>query len=59
MDEKEFKSIHIDLEKEIFLLNGEKMNGVFNLTLEFNGEWSLYIEKMEFYEPAATKAIKD
>lgn len=41
---KLFKSIHIDLEKRIFELNGEKMEQVSGLALEFHdGKWHLHI----------------
>lgn len=47
---KEFKSIHIDLEKKIFLLNGKKMDGVSDVLLEGSGrKWSLGINRHEKY----------
>ncbi len=50
MGTKRFKSIHIDTEKSIYLLNGKKMDCVQYLALEFEkGEWSLSITKDEFY----------
>lgn len=50
MESKRFKSIHIDTEKKIYLLNGKKMDCVQCLALEFEkGEWSLSITKDEFY----------
>lgn len=57
--EKVFKSIHIDLEKGIFLLNGKPMNKVSALCLEAeHGRWSLKITKDELYE-APPKKSKD
>ena len=53
--EKDFKSLFIDLENKIFLLNGEEMKGVCELKLEFDGEWSLRVTKDEFYVQAATE----
>lgn len=54
--EKVFKSIHIDLEKGIFLLNGKPMNKVSALCLEAeHGRWSLKITKDELYEAPPKK----
>ena len=42
VERKPFKSIHIDTEKGIYLLNGEEVPMVSRIDLEFNnGEWSL------------------
>lgn len=53
--ENGFKSLFIDLENKVFLLNGEKMNGISELKLEFDGEWSLRVTKDEFYVQASTE----
>ena len=48
---QEFKSLYIDLNRKIFLLNGKPMDGITNLRLEADGiEWSLEITKNEIYE---------
>lgn len=36
VERKPFKSIHIDTEKGIYLLNGEKVSMVSRIDLEFN-----------------------
>lgn len=42
VEKKKLKSLTIDIEKNIFLLNGEDMNGVSRLDIEFdNGRWML------------------
>lgn len=49
---REFKSIHIDLDKKEFFVNGEVMNPLTSkLELEFeNGEWLLSIVSEERFE---------
>lgn len=55
IEQKEFKSIHIDLENKIFLLNGEPMKMVSQVKLNFiKGKWSLFVTKDEFYKQAET-----
>lgn len=55
-DYKEFKSIHIDLEKGIYLLNGERMKYVTELNLMLDGErWSLSINKYEWFKEGARR----
>lgn len=50
MGAKRFKSIHIDTEKKIYLLNGKELECVQYLALEFEkGDWSLSITKDESY----------
>ena len=57
-DIKEFKSIHIDFENGIHLLNGEAMHRVSYLELRFdNGNWSLIISRDEFYKKPVTKDV--
>ena len=57
---QEFKSLYIDLNRKIFLLNGKPMDGITNLRLEADGiEWSLEITKNEIYEaPQASSESK-
>lgn len=56
VERKPFKSIHIDIEKEIYLLNGEKVPMVSRIDLEFNnGKWSLLITRDELYVQETTK----
>ncbi len=51
MTMNEFKSIHIDLEKGIYLLNGEPMEHLKELNLMLDSEsWSLRINKDEWFE---------
>lgn len=47
MGDKEFKSIHIDLEKGIYVINGESVVGkqIAKLKLEFDSYWELAFEK--------------
>lgn len=54
---KKFKSIHIDLDKGIFELNGEKLDMVSELELKACGyNWNLTLQKEERYEaPISTK----
>ena len=48
IERKPFKSIHIDTEKGIYLLNGEEVPMVSRIDLEFiNGKWSLLITRDE------------
>ncbi|WP_371297222.1 hypothetical protein [Ruminococcus sp.] len=50
IERKPFKSIHIDTEKGIYLLNGEEVPMVIRIDLEFiNGKWSLFITRDELY----------
>ena len=57
---QEFKSLYIDLNRKIFVLNGKPMDGITNLRLEADGiEWSLEITKNEIYEaPQASSESK-
>ena len=56
VERKSFKSIHIDTEKRIYLLNGEEVPMVSSINLEFNnGKWSLLITRDELYVQEATK----
>lgn len=50
MEIKELRSIHIDLEKKIYEINGEPMSCVreLNLVLDADG-WSLRISKDEWF----------
>lgn len=51
MEKKKFKSVHIDIEKGIYEINGEKIpDRCSKLSLEFNnGEWSLLITTSNLY----------
>lgn len=55
LEQKKFKSIHIDLDKDIFELNGKEMKKyVFGLIFEFDGtEWSLSMDSKDFYSSRA------
>ena len=56
----EFKSIHIDTEKGIYQLNGENVQRVRHLELEFeNGKWSLLVTKDELYKQSVTENTKE
>ena len=56
---KEFKSIHIDTEKGIYLINGEDFSRVSFLELSFEkGRWSLIVSRDEFYKKPMTTKIK-
>ena len=48
---KEFRSLHVDLDKNIYEINGKVVSPkCFYLKLELeNGEWSLQISTDEFY----------
>lgn len=50
-DIKVFNSIHIDLEKEIFEINGEPGGLITELKLEWDSEngWALIVSKDETY----------
>ena len=49
--EQEFKSINIDLEKGVYLLNGNPVGLVCELSLVFkNGLWSLCISEDKFFQ---------
>lgn len=55
-DYKEFKSIHVDLEKGIYLLNGEPMKYVTEMNLMLDGErWSLGINKYEWFKESSRR----
>lgn len=50
---KTMESIHIDVSKKIFLLNGRPMRDVSELHLDFEkGEWSLQVTEMVTYTEA-------
>ena len=57
---RNFKSIHIDVEKGIYLLNGGDMKYISHLDLEYeNVKWSLSVTKDELYLQAATKEVTE
>lgn len=50
MERKIFNSIHIDLEKEIFEINGKEMTHVKDIELKSEGRnWFLVVTKDEYY----------
>lgn len=56
VERKKFESLTIDIEKNIFSLNGEDMNGVSRLDIDFdNGRWTLLVTKDEIYTQAASE----
>lgn len=59
MKSKPFESLHINIKKGEFLLNGESMERVSHLELEFiKGEWSLLVTKDESYKQTVTEKSK-
>lgn len=55
VERKVLKSLEINLEKGIFKLNGEDMERIYRLAVDFdNGRWSLLVEKEEIYTQEAT-----
>lgn len=55
VERKVLKSLEINLEKGIFKLNGEDMEGIYRLDIDFdNGRWSLLVAKEEIYTQEAT-----
>lgn len=53
VERKPFTSLHIDVEKKEFLLNGESLDLVSRIDLEFeNGKWLLLVTQDELYEAA-------
>ena len=54
-EKKKFKSIHVDTEKRIYEINGEKIpDRCSKLSLEFdNGEWLLLITTSNLYASSA------
>lgn len=60
MEAKTFKSIHIDLEKGIYQINGEEVPKVSHMELLFEkGIWSLVISRDEFYRKPMTNNFKE
>lgn len=58
--EKLFNSIHIDLSRGIFELNGEPMKAVTELELSCDGNhWSLRISKDEFYSGTRGQKVRE
>lgn len=57
---KKFKSIHIDTEKDIYLLNGKKIESVYFMRLQFeDGLWSLKTTQNNLYESKATLPTRE
>lgn len=60
MVEKLFNSIHIDLSKSIFELNGEEMKNVNDMELSCDGRnWFLRVSKDEFYTGTRGQKVKE
>lgn len=58
VERKKLENLTIDIEKGVFLLNGEDMSGVSNLEINFeNGRWTLLVTRDEIYEQAAPEKI--
>ena len=54
---EDFKSIHIDPEKNIFLLNGQPMEDISELHLSYEDIWRLQVKrKPGFEECVSTRA---
>ncbi|EPD66034.1 hypothetical protein HMPREF1216_00449 [Coprococcus sp. HPP0048] len=50
IERKKLKSLEIDLEKNIYKLNGEDMRFVSRIDISYNnGEWTLFLTKDEVY----------
>lgn len=60
-ERKTFESLHVDLRKNEFLLNGNPMEMITGLDLKFDdGEWSLLVTRDELYEQAVRDiGVKD
>ncbi len=59
VERKSFKSLHIDAEKGEFILNGESMELVRRIDLEFdNGKWLLFVTRDELYEQTTAQVPK-
>lgn len=60
VERQKFTSLHIDIEKNEFRLNGKDMRMVSRIDLEFNnGKWSLLVTKDELYEQAMTTGVME
>lgn len=50
VERKKLESLEIDLEKNIYKLNGEDMKFVSRIDISYNnGEWTLFLTKDEVY----------
>lgn len=50
VERKKLESLEIDLEKNIYKLNGEGMEFVSRIDISYNnGEWTLFLTKDEVY----------
>ena len=55
VESRPFQSLHIDARKGEFFINGEEIELVSRINLEFdNGKWLLLVTRDELYEQAAT-----
>lgn len=59
MEIKELRSIHVDLEKKIYEINGESMSCVRELILVLDADgWSLRISKDEWFTEGSRRLHK-
>lgn len=58
VERKKFKSLEIDVEKGIYKLNGENMEMISEINLDFdNGKWTLLVTREEIYEQATPEEL--
>lgn len=56
VERKQLKSLEIDLEKNIYKLNGENMAFVSRIDISYNnGEWTLFLTRDELYGQTVPK----
>lgn len=56
VERKKLKSLEIDLEKNIYKLNGEDMEFVSRIDISYNnGEWTLFLTRDEIYAQTVPK----
>lgn len=54
------KSLLVDVENDRYELNGEPMDGISRLDMDFdNGKWTLLVTRDEFYQAAPKGASKE
>lgn len=58
VERKKLESLEIDLEKNIYKLNGEDMEFVSRIDISYNnGEWTLFLTKDEVYSQTVSNEI--
>lgn len=58
VERKKLESLEIDLEKNIYKLNGEDMEFVSRIDISYNnGEWTLFLTKDEVYSQTVSDKI--